>query len=126
MYVISLVFFGFAVRKYKDKYIPAALAMMLWFFLTALLQRPTELLIPYLNVVGVAEKVVFAVMTALLLMLCVLRKKPFALDVLPFALTVLAAAIRVFSAFSGFALQAVLCSVAVWHIWWMSKPRFIR
>lgn len=152
MYVISLVFFGFAVRKYKDKYIPAALAMMLWFFLSALLERPTELLIPYLGVVGIAEKLVFTAMIVMLLGLCVLRKKPLRLDWPPLIGTVLVAAIRVgwyayyhwffehmdsnvFDAvqqlaqiqdWKNFILLFILCAVAVWHIYWMSKPRFIR
>ena len=63
MYVISLVFFGFAVRKYQDKYIPAAVAMMLWFLLSAMLARPAALLVPYLEFLGIAEKGIFAVMT---------------------------------------------------------------
>lgn len=152
MYVISLVFFGFAVRKYKDKYIPAAVAMMLWFFLSALLEKPTELLTPYLSAVAVAEKSVFAVMAGLLLWLCVLRKKPLRLDWAPLAGMVLAAAIRLgwygyyqwflqnlgedaygatlqlaqVQSWKNFVLQLVLSAVAVWHIWWMSKHRFIK
>ena len=152
MYVISLVFFGFAVRKYQDKYIPAAVAMMLWFLLSAMLARPAALLVPYLELLGIAEKGIFAVMTVLLLWLCVLRKKPLRLDWFPLAGTVLAAAIRVgwygyfhwitaklgedaydavlrmgaISGWKDFLLQIVLCAVAVWHIWWMSRPRFIK
>ena len=152
MYVISLVFFGFAVRKYQDKYIPAAVAMMLWFLLSAMLTRPAALLVPYLEFLGIAEKVIFAVMTVLLLLLCVLRRKPLRLDWFPLAGTVLAAAIRlgwfayfrwftanlsddaydavlrmsVISGWKDFILQLVLCAVAVWHIWWMSRPRFLK
>ena len=143
MYVISLVFFGFAVRKYKDKYIPAAVAMMLWFLLTAMLARPAALLLPYLGVLGVAEKIIFAVMTMLLLGLCVLRKKPLRIDWLPMIGTVLAAVIRLgwygyfhwftanlseevvdaflrletLAAWKDFALQIVLCAVAVFCPW---------
>lgn len=152
MYVISLVFFGFAVRKYQGKYIPAAVAMILWFLLSAMLIRPSALLVPYLYMLQILEKVIFAVMTVLLLLLCVLRRKPLRLDWFPLAGTVLAAAIRIgwygyfrwFTANLGedvydavlqlhtigswkdFILQLVLCAVAVWHIWWMSRPRFIK
>lgn len=152
MYVISLVFFGFAVRKYKDRYIPAALAMMLWFLLSAVIARPTEATLNYIEVLTAAEKLVFAVMCVLLLWLCVLRKKPLRLDWVPLVGTVLAAVIRIgWSAYSNqalanmgddaytavqqlaqiqewknFLLQIVLCAVAVWHIYWMSRPRFIK
>lgn len=152
MYVISLVFFGFAVRKYKDRYIPAALAMMLWFLLSAVIARPTEATLNYIEVLTAAEKLVFTVMCVLLLWLCVLRKKPLRLDWVPLVGTSLAAAIRIgWSAYSNqalanmgddaytavqqlaqiqewknFLLQIVLCAVAVWHIYWMSRPRFIK
>lgn len=152
MYVISLVFFGFAVRKYKDRYIPAALAMMLWFLLSAVIARPTEATLNYIEVLTAAEKLVFTVMCVLLLWLCVLRKKPLRLDWVPLVGTVLAAVIRIgWSAYSNqalanmgddaytvvqqlaqiqewknFLLQIVLCAVAVWHIYWMSRPRFIK
>lgn len=152
MYVISLVFFGFAVRKYKDHYIPAALAMMLWFLLSAVLARPTDAILSHIELLAAAEKLVFTVMTVLLLWLCVLRKKPLRLDWFPLAGTTLAGAIRIgwyvyanrtlanmgpdvfdtvqqmaqIQAWKDFFLQAVLCAVAVWHIWWMSRPRFIK
>lgn len=128
MYVISLVFFGFAVRKYKDRYIPAALAMMLWFLLSAVIARPTEATLNYIEVLTAAEKLVFTVMCVLLLWLCVLRKKPLRLDWVPLVGTVLAAVIRValVHSWKDFILQVVLSSVAVWHIYWMSRPRFIK
>ena len=152
MYVISLVFFGFAVRKYQDKYIPAAAAMMLWFLLGAMLERPTALLVPYLGIVQIVEKVIFAVMTVLLFGLCVLRKKPLRIDWFPLTGTVFAAVIRVgwyayfhlitanlgedayeavlrldaVANWKNFILQIILCAVAVWHIYWMSRPRFIK
>lgn len=152
MYVISLVFFGFAVRKYQDKYIPAAVSMMLWFLLHAMLARPAALLTPWLGILGIAEKVIFAVMTVLLILLCILRRRPLRLDWLPLAGTVLAAAVRLgwycffhwAAANSGpdsyeavlllhavggwkdFVLQLLLSAVAVWHIYWISRPRLIR
>lgn len=152
MYVISLVFFGFAVRKYKDHYIPAAVAMMLWFLLSAVVARPTEATMNYIEVLTAAEKLVFTIMTVLLLWLCVLRKKPLRIDWFPLFGTSLAAAIRIgwfaysnqaianlgndaYSAvlqlaqvqeWKNFLLQLVLSAVAVWHIYWMSRPRFIK
>lgn len=128
MYVISLVFFGFAVRKYKDNYIPAAVAMMLWFLLTAMLARPAALLVPYLGILQVVEKILFGVMAVLLLWLCVLRKKPLRIDWIPLVGTVCAAVIRVAAVgvWADFILQIVLCAVAVWHIYWMSRPRFLK
>lgn len=152
MYVISLVFFGFAVRKYKDHYIPAALAMMLWFLLSAVLARPTEAILSHIEALAAAEKLVFTVMTVLLLSLCVLRKKPLRIDWVPLVGTILAAAIRIgwfawfhwstgqlsgdlvaahqqlaaVHAWKDFLLQLVLSAVAVWHIYWMSRPRFIK
>ena len=152
MYVISLVFFGFAVRKYKDHYIPAALAMMLWFLLSAVIDRPTDATLPYMEVLAAIEKLVFTVMTVLLLWLCVLRKKPLRIDWVPLIGTLLAVVIRVgwyayyhrfianlgedaFAAiqtlsnvggWKDFLLQLVLSAVAVWHIYWISRPRFIK
>lgn len=152
MYVISLVFFGFAVRKYKDHYIPAALSMMLWFLLSAVIARPTEATMNYIEVLTAAEKLVFTIMIVLLLWLCVLRKKPLRLDWVPLIGTSLAAAIRlgwyacfnwsidhigdnafaavqqlaVIGGWKDFLLQLILSTVAVWHIYWMSRPRFIK
>lgn len=126
--------------------------MMLWFLLSAMLTRPAALLVPHLELLGIVEKVVFAAMTVLLLLLCVLRKKPLRLDWFPLAGTMLAAAIRVgwygyfrwatadlgenayeavlrlnvISNWKDFILQIILCAVAVWHIYWMSRPRFIK
>ena len=149
MYVVSLVFFGFAVRKYKDQYIPASVAMMLWFLVSAVVARPAALVVPYLEILSVAEKVVFAVMAILLLRLCVLRKKPLRLDWFPLAGTALAVAVRLgwygyyhwfmehigpdnleqlalVQSWKSFILQGILCAVAVWHIYWISRPRFIK
>ena len=152
MYVISLVFFGFAVRNHKDKYIPTALAMMLWFLMSAMAARPTELTMPYLDILRIAEKVVFAVMTVLLLLLCILRRRPLCIDWLPLAGTLLSAAVRVgwyvffgwyqanpgedpiaamerltlYAGWKEFLLQAIICAVAVWHIYWISRPRFLK
>ena len=152
MYVISLVFFGFAVRKYKDHYIPAAVAMMLWFLLSAVVARPTEATMNYIEVLTTAEKLVFTVRCVLLLWLCVLRKKPLRLDWFPLVGTVLAAALRLgwygyfnwsianigdnayeavqqlhmIGGWKDFLLQLILSAVAVWHIYWMSRPRFIK
>lgn len=152
MYVISLVFFGFAVRKYQDRYIPASLSMVLWFLLGAVCSRPTEATLAHLELLSALEKLVFTVMIVLLLALCVLRRKPFAIDWIPLAGTVLAAAIRlgwfgyyhwtlgrmgedpfggvqrmaVISGWKDFALQLILSAVAVWHIYWLSRPRFIK
>lgn len=152
MYVISLVFFGFAVRQYKDHYIPASLSMMLWFLLSAVIARPTDAALNHIGVLTAAEKLVFTIMTVLLLWLCVLRKKPLRLDWFPLIGTCLAAAIRIgWYAYSNhaaanmgddasaavqqlaqlqdwknFLLQLILCAVAVWHIYWISRPRFIK
>lgn len=151
MYVVALVFFGFAVRKYKDHYIPAALSMVAWFLLSAVIARPGAAVMGHLDLLRALEKLTFTVMTVLLLWHCILRKKPLRLDWFPLVATLLAAAIRlgwfVFFQFfdwqtildpvirqrmvliqnwKDFVLQATLSAVAVWHIYWMSRPRFIK
>lgn len=152
MYVISLVFFGFAVRKYKDQYIPASLTMVLWFLLSAVLARPTEAVRSHIELLSALEKLLFTVMTVLLLWLCVLRRKPLRLDWVPLIGTALAFAIRVgwfclyhwslgrigedayafvqqmalLHDWKEFLLQLILSAVAVWHIYWLSRPRFIK
>lgn len=124
MYVISLVFLGFALRKYKDQYIPASLTMVLWFLVNAVLARPTDLVAAHMALLQALERLLFTVMIVLLLWLCVLRKKPLKLDWVPLIGTLLAAALRIGQI--EFALHATLCAVAVWHIWWMSRFRFIK
>lgn len=152
MYVISLVFFGFAVRKYKDQYIPASLTMVLWFLLSAVIARPTGVILNYMEVLTAVEKLLFTVMVVLLGYLCILRKKPLRLDWMPLIGTALAAIIRIgwfayfhwftdhisgdintalaqfsmLQSWKNFLLQLILCAVAVWHIYWMSRPRFIK
>lgn len=152
MYVISLVFFGFAVRKYKDHYIPASLTMVLWFLLSALRARPAGVLLSHMELVAALEKLLFVIMIVLLLALCILRRKPLRLDWVPLTGTLLAAAIRggwlcyyhwfsdhasgdvtaalqrfsMLLSWKNFLIQLVLCAVAVWHIYWMSRSRFIK
>lgn len=152
MYVISLVFFGFAVRKYKDHYIPASLTMVLWFLLSAVIARPAGAVLNHMTLLSAAEKLLFTVMIVLLGALCILRKKPLKLDWIPLTGTALAAAVRIgwfgyyhwfidhisgdineamtqfamLQSWKNFLLQFILCAVAVWHIWWLSRPRIIK
>ncbi len=152
MDMLSLVFLWFAVRKRQYKYIPAAVAMIVWFLLSALTSRPPELLLPSMGMIGVMEKIVFAVMAVLLILLCVIEKNPLRLDWFPLAGSLLAAVVRIgwyvyfhfflanvgenpFESFSGLRvisgwkdilLHLLLGFVAVWHIYRMCRPRTIR